>query len=90
MVVICIFGHIFVHNMSLSPTCIVYCAEIVEDITWVIITLKVCSFSVAMTADYMIEYLGFGNMFMVFGFMSILIYLFLRDKMVETKGLSRK
>ena len=76
--------------MSLSPTGIVYCAEIVEDITWVIITLKVCSFSVAMTADYMIEYLGFGNMFMVFGFMSILIYLFLRDKMVETKGLSRK
>ena len=76
--------------MSLSPVCIVYCAEIVEDITWVIITLKMCSFSVALSADYMIEYLGFGNMFFVFGVLSIVVYLFLRDKMEETKGLSRK
>ena len=85
-----IFGHIFVHNMSLSPVCIVYCAEIVEDITWVIITLKMCSFTVALTADYMIEYLGFGNMFFVFGIISILVYLFLRDKIEETKGLTKK
>ena len=85
-----IFSHIFVHNMSLSPVCVVYCTEIVEDIWWIIITLKVCSFSIAMTADYMIEYLGFGNMFLIFGIISVGLFLYLNPRIIETKALTKK
>ena len=76
--------------MSLSPVCVVYCTEIVEDIWWIIITLKVCSFSIAMTADYMIEYLGFGNMFLIFGIISIGLLLYLSPRIIETKALTKK
>lgn len=44
-----IFAHIMVMNLTLGPCCIIYCTEIVEDITWMIITLKGLSLSIALT-----------------------------------------
>lgn len=49
MVIMFVFVHVLVMNFTLGNLCIVYCAEIVEDITWIVITLKVCSFLVALT-----------------------------------------
>ena len=87
LIIVLLFLHIFVMNMTLGAICIVYCAEIVEDITWVIITLKIGSLSMALGTDYMIQFLGIGKMFLLFGALTFLIFLFLRGKIIETKGL---
>lgn len=87
LIVVLLFLHIFVMNMTLGAICIVYCAEIVEDITWVIITLKIGSLSMALGTDYMIQFLGIGKMFLLFGALTFIVFLFLRGKIIETKGL---
>jgi hypothetical protein len=54
IVIIIIFVHLLGMNLTLGPCCIIYCTEIVEDITWMIITLKGLSLSIALTSEYMI------------------------------------
>lgn len=83
-----IFLHVVIHNMTLSPCCVIYCAEVFEDFSYIMITLKICSMSVALSAEYMIEFLGFGSMFGIFGVASLFCYFFLRNRLVETAGRS--
>lgn len=45
-----IFGHIIVHNWGLGATAIVYCADIVDDLSLLIIVLRFCSFCVALAS----------------------------------------
>ena len=42
----------------------------------------------ALATDYMIEDLGIGNMFLIFGALTLFIFIFLRGRLVETKGLT--
>ena len=88
-VVFLLFGHILVMNLTLGSVCIIYCSDILTDLTWVIFTLKLCAFTVALTTEYMIEYLGIGLMFMVYFVLSAGSFAFLRPRLVETTGLTR-
>jgi hypothetical protein len=45
-----IFIHLIIMNFTLGPCCIIYCTEIVEDITWMIIMLKGLALMVALTS----------------------------------------
>lgn len=54
LIIFLIMIHIIVHNKGLGPICIVYCADIMENLNWMIIAIKICSFTVAMTSEYMI------------------------------------
>lgn len=50
-IIIClIMVHIVVHNKGLGSMCIIYCADILENLNWMIIAIKICSFTVAMTS----------------------------------------
>lgn len=53
-IIFLIMVHIVVHNKGLGSICIIYCADILENLNWMIIAIKICSFTVAMTSDYMI------------------------------------
>jgi hypothetical protein len=81
-----IFTHLLVMNLTLGSCCIVYCAEIVADITWMIILLKGLALIIALTTDYMIEYLGIGFMFLIFFGLGLCAHVFLRPRVKETKG----
>lgn len=81
-----IFMHLFAMNLTLGPCCIIYCTEVVEDITWMIITLKGLALSIALTSEYMIEYIGIGFMFFIFFWLTLLAHVFLRFNIKETKG----
>ena len=87
LIVLLLFVHILVFNMTLGPVCIIYCAEIVEDITYIIITLKLLSLTMAVSSEYMIEYLGIGKMFLLFAVLTSLAHLFMEERMKETEKL---
>lgn len=50
LIICLIIVHIVVHNKGLGSMCIIYCADILENLNWMIITIKICSFTVAMTS----------------------------------------
>lgn len=54
IVVSFIMAHIVVHNRGLGSMCIIYCADILDNLNWMIISIKICSFTVSMTSEYMI------------------------------------
>ena len=41
----------------------------------------------AVISEYMIEFLGIGNMFLMFGGLTFLIFIFLNRNIKETQGL---
>jgi hypothetical protein len=88
IITILIFLHLLSINLTLGPCCIIYCTEIVADITWIIITIKGLTLLIAFTSEYMIEYLGLGYMFLIFFGFTFLAHLFLRKTMKETKDKS--
>lgn len=75
-----IFTHLLVMNMTLGPCCVVYCAEIVADITWMIILLKGLALLIALTTEYLIEYVGIGFMFLIFFGLGLCAHIFLRPR----------
>lgn len=86
-VVMLIFAHIFIMNLTLGPCCIIYCTEILEDISWVIVCFKGTTLLIALSTDDMIEYMGIGYMFLIFFGLTFCSHLFLRSKLIETKNL---
>lgn len=54
LIMVLIFAHIVTHNKSLGAMGIVYCADILNDLSWMTVSIKVCSFTVALTSEYMI------------------------------------
>lgn len=89
IIMILIFGHIIVHNKSLGAMGIVYCADILDDLSWMTVSIKICSFTVAMTSEFMIEYLGISNMFLIFALLSGFAHVFVSKWMIETKDLCK-
>lgn len=87
-VIALLFVHIAAFNMTLGPVCIIYCTEILEDITWIIITLKALSLTMAVISEYMIEYLGIGFMFLLFGVLTLCSFVYLSSNVRETKGVA--
>lgn len=88
VLIVFIFLHLIAMNLTLGPCCIVYCSEIVEDITWVIMTLLGLALLTALTSDFMMEYLGLGAMFFIFFTLTLGAQIFLRSNMRETNGKS--
>jgi MFS family permease len=70
--------HVVIFNLTLGPICIFYCSEILSDLKYVILTLKILSMFFALTSDIMIHKLGIGTMFMIFGVISLVVCLYLR------------
>ncbi len=90
LVLALIATHIVIHNKGLGAMAIVYCADILDDLSPMIVAIKICSFSVAMTSEYMIEYLGISNMFVIYAGLSAFAHVYVRSWVIETKGLSKE
>lgn len=86
--IVLLFVHIAAFNVTLGPVCIIYCTEILEDITWIIITLKALSLTMAVISEYMIEYMGIGFMFLLFGVLTFCAFVYLSGNVRETKGVA--
>lgn len=71
--------HVIVFNLTLGPICIFYCSEILNDLKYVVLTLKILSLFFALTSDIMIHELGIGVMFMIFGVISLIVCIYLKD-----------
>ncbi len=69
-------------NLTMGPLNIVYCTEIVVDITWMIILTKGFTLLIALTSEYMIEYLGLGYMFLIFFVLTVIAHLYLRPRLI--------
>jgi hypothetical protein len=54
-----------------------------------ILTLKCLSLFFALSSDYLIHLLGIGQMFLIFGVLSLGVHLYLMVEMKETMGLDR-
>ena len=71
--------HVIVFNLTLGPICIFYCSEILNDLKYVILTLKILSLFFALTSDIMIHKIGIG-----------MIGIYLREHMEETINLDKE
>lgn len=71
--------HVIVFNLTLGPICIFYCSEILKDLKYIVLTLKILSLFFALTSDIMIHELGIGLMFMIFGVISLIVCIYLKD-----------
>ncbi len=81
--------HVIIFNLSLGPICMFYCSEIMTDLKYMILTLKCLSLFFALSSDYLIHLLGIGQMFLIFGVLSLGVHLYLMVEMKETMGLDR-
>lgn len=77
-----IFLHIFVFNLSLGPMCIVYASEISSEIHLIVITLKLCSLFFALASNFMINFMGIGNMFLLLAISLFSSFLFMSKSMI--------
>ena len=81
--------HVIVFNFSLGPICILYAAELVDNITPVIVTKRLVNLIVAISTNYLMHEVGIGPMFFLYGVLSLAVHYYLRDRMRETKGKSK-
>lgn len=61
-----------------------------KDLKYIILVLKCLSLFFALTSDIMIHKLGIGWMFMIFGAISLMVCIYLRDEMQETMDLDKE
>lgn len=73
--------HVIVFNLTLGPICIFYCSEILDDLKYVVLTLKCLSLFFALTSHVMIHEIGIGRMFMIFGTISLVVCVYLSKNM---------
>ena len=52
--------------------------------------LKISSFIVAMTTEYLFYYIGISNTFIGYGLISTLCFVYLKEDLEETKGMSHR
>lgn len=78
-----------VHNWSLGPACIIYAADLLPDLTYIIMALKVSSFVVALTTEYFAHYIGLSITFFSYAMVSSICFIYLNQNIIETKGLSQ-
>ena len=78
-----------VFNFSLGPVCTMYAAELVDNYTPIVCSLRSITFLVSMCTNYIIYEVGIGQLFLMFGMLSLVAHFFLKDRVRETKGKSK-
>lgn len=81
IIIILIYCHIITFNFSLGPVGIIYAAELVPNLIPIIVTLRFCTFLVALTTNYIIHEFGIGQLFLMFGILSGVAQYYLHDRM---------
>lgn len=76
-----IYVHIIIFNFSLGPVCIIYAAELVTNITPIIVTKRMANLMVAASTNYLIHEFGIGPMFLLYGVLSLVTHSYLRDRL---------
>lgn len=76
-----IYLHIVIFNFSLGPVCIIYAAELVTNITPIIVTKRMVNLMVAASTNYLIHEFGIGPMFLLYGVLSLITHSYLRDRL---------
>jgi SP family galactose:H+ symporter-like MFS transporter len=84
-----LYIHIIIFNFTLGPVCIIYAAELVTNITPIIVTKRLVNLMVAASTNYLIHEFGIGPMFLLYGMLSLVAHTYLRDRIRETKGKSK-
>lgn len=88
-IVVLLYAHVITFNFSLGPVAIMYAAELVPNLTPVIVTLRFANFLVALSTNYIIHEFGIGQLFLVFGVLSAVAHTYLQTRIRETKGKSK-
>lgn len=73
--------HVIVFNLTLGPICIFYCSEILDDLGYIVLTLKCLGLFFALTFHIVIHEIGIGQIFMIFGVISLIICIYLSKYM---------
>lgn len=57
--------------------------------TPIIVTLRSATFLVALTTNFIIHEFGIGQLFLMYGVLSVVAYTYLQTRLRETKGKSK-
>lgn len=85
-----IFLHIIGFSLSLGPVTFIYAAELMENISFILIVNWVLTIMVSLLSEIMIKAIGIGKVFLFFGVCSLLCLLYFYYNMVESTGMSRQ
>ena len=81
-ILIClIYSHIIIFNFSLGPVCIIYAAELVTNITPIIVTKRMVNLMVAISTNYLMHRYGIGPLFLLYGVLSLVAHSYLRGRL---------
>ena len=84
-----IYMHVIAFNFTLGPICILYSAELVDNMTPIIMSLRASTFLVALTTNYIIHEYGIGQLFLIYSILTGICYYYLTDHLRETKNRSK-
>ena len=90
ILLIVVFLHIVGFSLSLGPVGMLYIAEIMENVTLAVCVIWILTLFVSMISEIMIKSLGIGTAFFFYGVISLVCLVYLKNNMVESKGLSRE
>lgn len=77
LIVVLLYLHIITFNFSLGPVGIIYAAQLVPNLTPIIVTLRFATFLVALSTNYIIHEFGIGQLFLMFGVLSTIVHTYL-------------
>jgi MFS family permease len=89
LTVMLIYAHVIIFNFSLGPVAVIYAAELVPNMTPMIVSLRTATFMVALSTNYIIHEFGIGQLFLLFGVLTAVAHTFLQRRLRETKGKSK-
>ena len=75
------YSHVIVFNFTLGPICILYAAELVSNLTPVIVTKRTVNLTVAISTNYIMYEFGIGPMFLLYAVLSLVVHYYLRDRL---------
>lgn len=90
VVIALIFLHIVGFSLSLGPITFIYAAELMENVSFVLIINWVLTILVSLVSEIMIKAIGIGKVFLFFGVCSLGCLLYFYRNMIESAGLSRQ
>jgi len=85
-----IFLHVLGCSISSGPICMLYAVEALQNLQPVILMIWSLSLIVTIVSDFMIDDLGIGIAFLIFGLLSTVCWILLYQRMYETKDRPRK
>jgi len=90
LIVLIVFSHIIGFSLSMGPIALLYIAEILENISPMVMLLWFETILVAMFSDYMITLMGLSHTFLLYAIISACCLLYLCVNMKETKGMNKR